>query len=292
MAAPQPVDHAVPVPGGELNVAWYGPEHPEAVAVGIHGITASSRSYAAVAQNLPPEVALLAVDLRGRGRSAGLPGPYGMRNHAADVVRVLDHFGLDRAVMAGHSMGAYVAAVFAEAFADRVQRVVLIDGGFRLPAPPGLSPDEVIEAVIGPALARLSMTFASVDDYFDFWRQHPAIGPYWSDALEVYFSYDLAGRPPQLHSRVNEEAVRCDGRELVVDETVASAVERVRRPMHLLRVDRGLMDEPGGLVPDDLAHRLAATNPHVRVTTIEGLNHYTLMMGRGASAVASAIADA
>ena len=44
---------------------------------------------------------------------ADLPGPFGMRAHADDLVAVLDHLELDRAVLAGHSMGAYVATVAA-----------------------------------------------------------------------------------------------------------------------------------------------------------------------------------
>ena len=52
-----------------------------------------------------------------RARSAGLPGPYGLSAHAADVTALLDRLGADgeagadATVLVGHSMGGFVAAL-------------------------------------------------------------------------------------------------------------------------------------------------------------------------------------
>ena len=91
-----------------------------------------------------------------------------------DLVAVLDALGVDRAVVVGHSMGAFVALVFGDLYPDRVSRLVLVDGGLPLDVPAGLSSDEVIQLVLGPTAERLAMRFASVDEYLDFWRAHPA----------------------------------------------------------------------------------------------------------------------
>src|SRR5215212_12048200 len=48
------------------------------VAVAVHGMTASAMAWSVVARALPREWTLVAPDLRGRGRSADLPGPYGL----------------------------------------------------------------------------------------------------------------------------------------------------------------------------------------------------------------------
>ena len=74
---------------------------------------------------------------------------------------------------------------------------MLVDGGVPLPVPEGVDPDEVLQATLGPALERLSQTYADVDDYVAFFRQHPALGPYWDDTIEGYVRYDAletAGR--------------------------------------------------------------------------------------------------
>ena len=96
----------VPVDGGDLRVLLWGTG--KRVAVAVHGITASGMSWQAVARHMPPDWTLAAPDLRGRGYSSDLPGPYGLDRHARDVAAVLKHFG-GRPVLAGHSMGGRVA---------------------------------------------------------------------------------------------------------------------------------------------------------------------------------------
>lgn len=279
----------VPVEGGELAVYDSGPAQAPTVLL-LHGITASALSFVPVRRALSPAIRTLTVDLRGRGESAELPGPYGIAVHVRDLIAVLDHLEIERVVVAGHSMGATIAARLAYDHPQRVSALVLIDGGLPLPAPPDLDPDVVLEAIIGPAIARLSMEFTSVEDYFEFWRRHPAVGPAWSADVEAYLRYDLTGRPPRLRSRVSAEAVRVDGRDLLVGTQLP--LEEVSVPMWLLRAGRGLLDEPGGLIPESTATAAAAAIPHLTLTNLPDLNHYTVVLGSGAEAVAAAIEEA
>ena len=78
----------VPVRGGMLRVGEWAPADPDApVVVAAHGITASHLAWATMADALP-DVRFVAPDLRGRGRSNGLPGPFGMVQHADDLAAV------------------------------------------------------------------------------------------------------------------------------------------------------------------------------------------------------------
>ncbi|MEO8693823.1 MAG: alpha/beta fold hydrolase, partial [Acidimicrobiales bacterium] len=189
------VARSVAVDGGTLTVGLSGPEPSQARAtvIAAHGITASSVSWNAVARALPDDVSLVAVDLRGRGASASLPPPFGMRAHSEDLLRVIDAFSLDAVVAAGHSMGGYVTSMLAATHPTRVRALVLIDGGFPLPVPVGLPPEQIVEAVVGPAVSRLSMTFANREEYHEFWRRHPAFlrGDAWNDDVVAYLDYDL-----------------------------------------------------------------------------------------------------
>src|ERR1700721_3602137 len=124
----------VPVDGGDLRVLLWG--NGKRVAVAVHGITASAMSWQAVARHMPPDWTLAAPDLRGRGHSRDLPGPFGLDAHARDVVAVLRHFG-GRPVLAGHSMGAYVALLARDAHPELGRRLVLGGGGLPPPLPEG-----------------------------------------------------------------------------------------------------------------------------------------------------------
>lgn len=286
---------SVPVDGGALAVGVWGPSSGDVpVVLAVHGITASHLSWAMVAAALGGEVRLLAPDLRGRGASSELPGPYGLRSHARDMVAVLDWAGVESAVVVGHSMGAYVAGVMAESFPERVQRVVMVDGGLPLPVPAGLSVDQLVEAVIGPARARLSMTFASREEYRAFWRNHPALAAAWGPEIEAYVDYDLVGEAPSFRSRVSLDAVLGDSEDTLVDESLRTALSRITVPIELARAERGMLDEPTPLFPDALVAAWLEQAPTlVDLGVVPDTNHYTVTMStHGAAAVAGAIRNA
>ncbi|MDP9845310.1 alpha/beta hydrolase [Streptosporangium lutulentum] len=280
-----PVFSDVEVPGGALRVARFG-TGPRLI-VAVHGITASLMAWNAVARRLPAEWSLVAMDLRGRGHSAGLPGPYGLRRQAEDVNLVARSVGAESdLVLTGHSMGAYVA-VLAAAGHDYA-RVVMIDGGLPLPLLPGLDPDETLNTTLGPALARLSQTFPSTGAYVDFFKAHPAFAGNWNDEVEEYVLYDAVGPEGEVRSRVRQEPIRQDGRWLLTEgEAVAAALHAVKSPLSLLRAPRGLLDQPVGMIPDELAAAWREQLPALEDDLVEDCNHYTILFqDRCASLVA------
>ena len=284
----------VDVVGGRLAAFRIGAERPTApIVVAIHGITANSRAWLAVARALDGRANLIAPDLRGRGACNGLPPPYGMAGHTADVLALLDRLEVEQAVLLGHSLGAYIVADFAAAHPSRVHAAVLVDGGLRIPGSEGVDPQEFAQQLLGPALARLELTFASREDYRAWWRAHPAIahGDVADEDLAAYADHDLAGSEPELHSSVAREAVRADAEDVV---NADAATHRLEVRADMLCAPRGLQDDPNPMQPIEQAEAWAAEQPRRRsALLIPGVNHYTITLGSaGAIAVASAIAAA
>ncbi|MDQ3944414.1 MAG: alpha/beta hydrolase, partial [Actinomycetota bacterium] len=190
------------------------------------------------------------------------------------------------------SMGAFVVARLAAAHPARVRAVALVDGGLVLSVPTDVDPDKVLEMVLGPALARLRMTFESRDAYRDFWRAHPAFsGPgMWGADVEDYVDYDLAGDPGQLRSRVSEAAVRADGADLLDVAAVRRAFLALACPTVLVRAPRGLLDDPNPLLPEDAVAEAKAALPHLVDVAVADTNHYQILLGdREAKTVADQI---
>ncbi len=121
----------MPVRGGDLAVDLGGPDPSwsDAVVLLVPGLSATAAVWSLVMSRLPASVSAIAVDLRGRGGSADLPGPYGLEVHADDLAATLDSLAVDRAVIVGHGAGAVLAGVFAERYPARVGALVLVDGG-------------------------------------------------------------------------------------------------------------------------------------------------------------------
>src|ERR1035437_3649678 len=101
--------------------------------VAIHGLTADHHSFDVVADYLHHPSGLLAPDLRGRGESNKPAFGYGLHEHAADVIRMLDQQGIEPATLVGHSMGGYIALEVALRYPDRVSGIVLLDSGWPRP---------------------------------------------------------------------------------------------------------------------------------------------------------------
>ena len=281
----------VPVAGGSLAVFRLGRADP--VVLAVHGITSNSHAWVAVARALENRASLFAPDMRGRGRSSSLPGPYGVAAYASDLLAVLDRLAIEQTVAVGHSLGAYVVARLAADHPERVRAAVLVDGGLTIPGALQSDPQTFIDGFLGPVLARLRERFPSRKAYYDWWRAHPAFegGIVADDHLVSHADHDLEGVEPELRSSVIEDAVRTDADEVL---EIGEAAHRLTVPATLVCAPRGLFDEPNPMQPPELVREWAAEAQHQRrVLQVPDTNHYTLIMGAaGAGAVAEAITSA
>ena len=103
----------------------------------VHGLGCSHRHWMPVARRLARRRCVFAWDARGHGLCRPVKGPITLARMASDLRDMLDHFGLDRPVLVGHSMGALTlmqylrdhgtARVAAVALVDQSPRIVTDD---------------------------------------------------------------------------------------------------------------------------------------------------------------------
>lgn len=288
-----------PVPGGALTFAHAGPPPDEAdsIVLAIHGITSNLMVWASIARAMSPDSppSIVAPDLRGRAASVALSGPYGFAAHVADMLALLDHLRVSRVVVVGHSMGAYVAARLAAEHPDRVGALVLADGG----VPVARLEEEAAAAaramLIGPAVACHAQTFTSIRDYLAFWRRlQPALAGAWDKDVEAYLLHALGGTEHALRYVLNLRAVEHDSDEMLSDPVSRTSIEHVGVPIHLLRAPQGAMDDDHPLIPHPALELFIAEHPTAMVEQVEGVNHYSLVLGDspGPARVAAAISAA
>ena len=237
----------------------------------IHGLTANSRFWDCLASALSPRHQIMAMDLRGRGLSDKPPTGYSINPHCQDVLALIDDLGLERPVLMGHSLGAFIALVFAAQYPDRVDRLILVDGGGKLTE----AQMAKVFAGIKPSLDRLGKIFPSFEDYVSPMREAPFFQP-WNSFMETYFRYEIEEVEGGVRSRVHPKHIEEEALNLrKVDSTQFYA--KVISPTLILRATKGMLAEDDLVLPKDVAERMVREIPNARTLDLEGTNHYTIL---------------
>jgi lipase len=270
---------------GEVELAiWRAGEGPDPV-VCLHGITAQHRAFNALARYLGPSRGLVGVDLRGRGDSDKPDSDYSLEAHASDVVRVLDDLGLRSAVLAGHSMGGFVALKTALLFPDRVRALVLLDGGWpRVETSAEEMTEEeeqeaaALEEGLARAFERLDMTFESPESYLDFW--FPGQNLKMEDLppdLADYYLYDLGELEGGYNPKASRAAAEQDSPSVSSTSPTAEEMNGVDCPVALVRASQGFFPGSDPLITDETRDVMAGSLDIRAEVLLEGANHYTML---------------
>ena len=126
-------------PDVTLNYQLIGPEPGPGVTpvVLIHGLGANLAFwYLGALRHLGRDHSFLLYDMRGHGASSMPETGYRLETMVADFLALLDHLGLEKVHVVGHSHGARVALVFAMRHPDRVESLTMADTQLHALQPP------------------------------------------------------------------------------------------------------------------------------------------------------------
>lgn len=108
-----------------------GPEDGVPIIL-IHGATDSRLSWAQIVPALADTYRVYVPELRGHGKTDkpdGVDGKYTVAEHTADIIAFMDAVGIEKANIAGHSLGSMIAQNLAIDAADKVTTITLIASG-------------------------------------------------------------------------------------------------------------------------------------------------------------------
>lgn len=254
-------------------------EGPEPL-LALHGITAQHRAFNAVARHLRHLDGMVALDLRGRGDSEKPPpGSYGLDAHAGDAIRTLDHLGLERGILVGHSMGAFVALHAALLHPDRVRALILLDGGWPRPEEASDADEAAIQEGLERAFGRLDMVFETPEDYLDFWfpDQNLTLEDLPPD-LADYYIYDLARVDGGFVPKASREAAEEDAGSVFSESPTAAELEGVGCPVALVRAAEGFFPGTDPLIADEARDVMAQALDLRSDRLLSEANHYTMLL--------------
>lgn len=113
----------VKVNGIELAYTRHGQGTP---LVLLHGYPLDHHIWDDILPLLENTFDLIVPDLRGFGESTTVDTSYTLDDFAFDIISLLDHLGVKKTALAGHSMGGYISLAFARLFPDRVTGLALV----------------------------------------------------------------------------------------------------------------------------------------------------------------------
>lgn len=265
----EPLMKMVKGDGVGINLAvWEGNGKP---ILCIHGLTANCRCWDLLAAALAPQNQVMAMDLRGRGRSDRPVKGYSLDHHIRDMNCLMDDLNIDQAIIMGHSLGAFIGLIFAAKYPQRTEQLILVDGGG------DLSKEQMDKVFIGikPALDRLEMVFPSEEAYLQKMRTAPYLQP-WSPVIEAYYRYEIEPTEGGVHTNIQPAHIQEES-DNIRKVACATFYPKVNCKVLILRAPRGLLSQEDILLPEDVMDKMMAEIPDVRRFEVEGLNHYGIV---------------
>src|SRR6185503_6468619 len=102
----------------------------------LHGGLMSGEMFGPILPALSEHHQVIVVDLQGHGRTADIDRPIDTRLMADDIAALIDHLGLERPDLGGHSLGGGVAFFTAVKYPQKVGKLVIASANIRRDAIP------------------------------------------------------------------------------------------------------------------------------------------------------------
>jgi pimeloyl-ACP methyl ester carboxylesterase len=211
------------------------------------------------------------MDLRGRGLSDKPPTGYSIEHHCKDILALMNDQGLERPVLMGHSLGAFISLVFAARYPKKIDHLILVDGGGKLSKAQWAR----VFKSIKPSLDRLGQVFPSLRAYLSPMKQAPFLQP-WNAYMETYFRYEIEEAGGGVRSRVDPKHIEEESTN-IRNEDPSQFYAKVIRPTLILRATEGMLAEDDFVLPENVVDRMVQEMPNAKRVDLKGVNHFTIL---------------
>ncbi|GCD91607.1 alpha/beta fold hydrolase [Nocardioides sp. LS1] len=234
----------------DAEIWYYDTAEDKPIIVLLHGLAGYAREWGATIEALRDEWCVVSVEQRGHGSSTRRPDDVSRAAYVEDVVAVLDHLDVDTVPVVGQSMGAHTAMLLAAAHPERVDRLVMVEGGLGGDSPAATSS-------VGDWLASWPVPFADRDEFLAFFKTTRMVAEVWADGLDERAD----GLWPQWDPVTLTRALTHVHEREHLEEW-----SQVHAPTLLVRGEHGSL-------PDRQVESMCALRPETEVAVIAGAGH-------------------
>lgn len=253
---------------------WGSPSSGDPVVLALHGLTGTSAVWTDLARRLA--LCVLAPDLPGRGDSVDVQAAPGLPGLAQAVLHLADALGLERVVVVGHSMGAFLAPLVVDGLGARAVGTVLLDGGVP-PARSLLHRPLVVRALFGVQMRRLVRDWAEVDGYTAAAEGRAATDrPDLRDGFRAWSEAVLRPHAGALRPALDPRRVVADGVDSLCRPPHLPLLQRTAAPVHLVAATHGSDDARAPFLSEEAVASAARLVPRLSWERAQA-NHATML---------------
>ncbi|PIC63164.1 alpha/beta hydrolase [Sporosarcina sp. P13] len=233
--------------------------------IAIHGLTGNHKTFYHYRRLLDKDYRFISYDLRGRGNSSPADEQTSLFRHAEDLKAFIKKRGIDRPILMGYSMGAYICAQVASEI--DVAALILLDGA-------GTTEERQRELII-PSLSRLEKEYESEDDYVAQTKAiYDSLHVQWDEVVEGITRYEVKKTANDYRHKSEASVMEKDFNSFY-DFKPSEVFQKVTCPI-LLVIAYGRLGQKDSLFTRETYNETIATAENL--TSIEvPANHYTLM---------------
>ena len=231
-----PTEHRITLGNAELcYFEWRGVE--DSLVLLLHATGFHARCWDNTVAQLPESCRVIAVDLRGHGRSSKI-GPFGWFDIGNDVVDFVDAHDLKNIVAVGHSMGGHCALYASSLRTERFKSLVLVD-------PVVLAPEQYADQILPNfssesgehPIARRRALWKSPDEMFEAFKDRHPFSLWQENILRDYCQYGLLHTPngyelacpPRIEAQIYMGTGQRDLKDLLHNVTCPTVVMRAKQ---------------------------------------------------------------
>ena len=246
-------------------VDWGNPDRSNLLLV--HGWEGTAHYWELVGPVFRKRFHVVAVTLRGRGKSDGDPtGEYRFEDYNTDIWEATQRLGLSRIIFVGASLGGLLALPYAAQHPEQVEKVVQVDIGARL------GPSQPRADAGAPPTA--PDQFDSLQDAEAWLRRKPIHVNITSKGMSImlreHFRQTADGKWTWKYAHKLRAVQRAQAHD-VLFPTQWHLLPRVSCPVLLIRCDRA------DSLPVEVAERTRRELPNGTVVEIHGSHHYPFL---------------
>jgi pimeloyl-ACP methyl ester carboxylesterase len=264
-----------------IQLHYLESKHTGKTIILMPGLTANAHAFDGLMKaGLGNEYHILSIDLRGRGLSDYPAKGYSMKDHAEDIIGLLDALNIQSAIIGGHSFGALLTLYLAYNYPLRVEKMILLDAAAKM------HPNT--REMLQPSLNRLGQTFPSFNDYILHVKGAPYMD-FWDEEMLSYYDADVLHHTDGTVTARSSLANIIEAVTAVLAEPWIDYLRFIDKEAILINgAGNYAMNAP--LLPVQNALETVSMMKNCMYSKVNG-NHQTMLYGNGAKEIVQAIKE-